>query len=36
VPADADEKALAAKRNELQQTLDDLSHQSEEWRISLQ
>ena len=32
VPADADEAALAAKRDELQQTLDDLNHQSEEWR----
>src|SRR5215213_7822171 len=35
VPADADEAMLAAKRNELQQTLDDLNHQSEEWRRSL-
>ena len=35
VPADADEVGLAAKRNELQQTLDDLNHQSEEWRQSL-
>ena len=35
VPADADEATLAAKRNELQQTLDDLNHQSEEWRQSL-
>ena len=35
VPADADEATLAAKRNELQQTLDDLNHQSEEWRRSL-
>jgi len=35
VPADADEAGLAAKRNELQQTLDDLNHQSEEWRQSL-
>ena len=35
VPADADDKVLAAKRNELQQTLDDLNHQSEEWRQSL-
>src|SRR5215203_5050816 len=33
VPPDADEKTLVAKRNELQQTLDDLHHQSEEWRI---
>jgi len=35
VPADADEAMLAAKRNELQQTLDDLNHQSEQWRRSL-
>ena len=35
VPADADEATLAAKRDELQQTLDDLNHQSEEWRKSL-
>ncbi|HSE19469.1 MAG TPA: lysophospholipid acyltransferase family protein [Pyrinomonadaceae bacterium] len=35
VPADADEAALEAKREELQQTLDDLNHQSEEWRKSL-
>jgi lysophospholipid acyltransferase (LPLAT)-like uncharacterized protein len=35
VPADADEAGLAAKRNELQQTLDDLNHQSEQWRRSL-
>ena len=35
VPADADESTLAAKRNELQQTLDDLNHQSDEWRNSL-
>ncbi len=36
VPPDADEKLLEAKRNELQQTLDDLNHQSDEWRKSLQ
>ena len=35
VPADADEAMLAAKRNELQQTLDDLNHQSKQWRRSL-
>lgn len=35
VPADADEAMLAAKRDELQQTLDNLNHQSEEWRKSL-
>jgi lysophospholipid acyltransferase (LPLAT)-like uncharacterized protein len=35
VPADADEATMAAKRDELQQTLDDLNHQSEEWRKSL-
>jgi lysophospholipid acyltransferase (LPLAT)-like uncharacterized protein len=35
VPPDADEKLLAAKRDELQQTLEELNHQSEEWRNSL-
>jgi lysophospholipid acyltransferase (LPLAT)-like uncharacterized protein len=35
VPPDADDEVLAAKRDELQQTLDDLNHQSEEWRRSL-
>jgi len=35
VPADAGDNLLAAKRDELQQTLDDLNHQSEEWRRSL-
>jgi lysophospholipid acyltransferase (LPLAT)-like uncharacterized protein len=35
VSADADEEMLAAKLDELQQTLDDLNHQSEEWRKSL-
>ena len=35
VPHDADDEVLAAKRDELQQTLDDLNHQSEEWRRSL-
>src|ERR1043165_6595209 len=35
VPPDANEEVLAAKRDELQQTLDDLNHQSEEWRRSL-
>lgn len=32
VPADADENVLAAKRDELQQTLDHLNRQSDEWR----
>lgn len=35
VPPDADEAMLAAKRDELQQTLDDLNHQTDEWRKSL-
>ena len=35
VRADADEAELEAKRDELQQTLDDLNHQSEQWRKSL-
>jgi lysophospholipid acyltransferase (LPLAT)-like uncharacterized protein len=35
VAADTDEAELEAKRDELQQTLDDLNHQSEEWRKSL-
>ena len=35
VPSDADDALLMAKRDELQQTLDDLNHQSEEWRRSL-
>jgi lysophospholipid acyltransferase (LPLAT)-like uncharacterized protein len=35
VPADANDETLAAKLNELQQTLEDLNHQSEEWRKSL-
>jgi lysophospholipid acyltransferase (LPLAT)-like uncharacterized protein len=35
VPSDASEALLMAKRDELQQTLDDLNHQSEEWRKSL-
>jgi lysophospholipid acyltransferase (LPLAT)-like uncharacterized protein len=35
VAGDADEAELEAKRDELQQTLDDLNHQSEEWRKSL-
>ncbi len=35
VPRDANDEVLAAKRDELQQTLDDLNHQSEEWRQSL-
>jgi len=35
VPAEADEATLVAKRDELQQTLDDLNHQSEQWRKSL-
>ena len=32
VPADADENVLAAKRDELQQTLDHLNRESDEWR----
>jgi lysophospholipid acyltransferase (LPLAT)-like uncharacterized protein len=35
VPADADEALQDAKHNELQQTLDNLNHQSDEWRKSL-
>ncbi len=35
VPADADENTLAVKRVELQQALDDLNRQCEEWRTSL-
>src|ERR1700752_1407585 len=35
VTRDADVSVLAAKRYELQQTRDDLNHQSEEWRRSL-
>ena len=33
VPADADEKALSAKRDELQQTLDHLNRLSESFRV---
>jgi lysophospholipid acyltransferase (LPLAT)-like uncharacterized protein len=32
VPADADEEALQAKRDELQRVLDDLTQRGEEWR----
>src|SRR5436190_19261118 len=32
VPADANEKVLAAKRDELQQALDDLNRLGDEWR----
>jgi lysophospholipid acyltransferase (LPLAT)-like uncharacterized protein len=35
VPADANENALAAKRNELQEALDELSRRGEEWRANL-
>ena len=35
VAADADEQTLAAKRDELQATLDDLTSRSDEWRSSL-
>jgi lysophospholipid acyltransferase (LPLAT)-like uncharacterized protein len=35
VPSDADDALLEAKRDELQQTLDDLNHQSDSWRESL-
>jgi lysophospholipid acyltransferase (LPLAT)-like uncharacterized protein len=35
VPADADEAALQAKRDELQQALDDLNRRGDEWRASL-
>lgn len=35
VPADADENVLAAKRDELQHTLDHLNRQTDEWRSSL-
>jgi lysophospholipid acyltransferase (LPLAT)-like uncharacterized protein len=35
VPADADEAALQAKRDELQRTLDDLTRRGEEWRMGL-
>ena len=35
VPADADEKALSAKRDELQQVLDDLNAHGAEWRDNL-
>lgn len=35
VPRNADDRLLETKLAELQQTLDDLNHQSEEWRKSL-
>jgi lysophospholipid acyltransferase (LPLAT)-like uncharacterized protein len=35
VPADADEAALEAKRDELQHTLDELNRRAEEWRAAL-
>jgi lysophospholipid acyltransferase (LPLAT)-like uncharacterized protein len=35
VPNDADEAQLNAKRDELQATLDDLNHKTDEWRASL-
>jgi lysophospholipid acyltransferase (LPLAT)-like uncharacterized protein len=34
VPADADEEVLNSKRDELQNTLDDLNRQTDEWRAS--
>jgi lysophospholipid acyltransferase (LPLAT)-like uncharacterized protein len=33
VPADADEALLAAKRDELQNALDDLNRRGDEWRV---
>ena len=35
VPADADDEALARKRDELQSTLEELDRRAEEWRASL-
>jgi len=35
VPADADEETLAAKRDDLQNTLDDLNRQTDDWRATL-
>jgi lysophospholipid acyltransferase (LPLAT)-like uncharacterized protein len=35
VAADADEQTLTAKRDELQQVLDDLNRQTDQWRTSL-
>ncbi len=35
VPADADEELLQAKRDELQQALDDLNRRGDEWREKL-
>ena len=35
VPADADDNLLEAKRDELQQTLDDLNKRTDEWRAAL-
>src|SRR3954447_7449515 len=35
VPAEADEAALQAKRDELQRTLDELTKRGEEWRANL-
>lgn len=35
VPADADETLLQVKRDELQQTLDDLNQRTDEWRARL-
>jgi lysophospholipid acyltransferase (LPLAT)-like uncharacterized protein len=32
VPADADEETLAAKRDELQQALDELNTRGADWR----
>jgi hypothetical protein len=35
VPSDADENVLAAKRDELQRTLDHLNRETEDWRTHL-
>jgi len=35
VPADADETLLEAKRDELQQTLDELNKRTDEWRAAI-
>jgi lysophospholipid acyltransferase (LPLAT)-like uncharacterized protein len=36
VAADADEETLNTKRDELQDTLDDLTRRADEWRKSLE
>jgi lysophospholipid acyltransferase (LPLAT)-like uncharacterized protein len=35
VPADADDAALEAKRDELQRSLDELTRRGEQWRLSI-